>query len=237
MSIDVVTCKQCNRKIKYGNPTCYYCGAKLEYSEPSEVTTICNHCNMANPVTNKICTVCGKSLANNGLYMTIANTIPEPPPDINIDEKSTWSIIFTDEGMDIEKTEPWAMKPLFYKIPWHNIREVNVYRKEKEEIKKEKEGKSLGSIIGDKNEYQGLLSRSVLKEVEVVKKKEIFICEISTENGKELIMADKINYSKALANEKEYNVMSNFYKFIKKIIGHCGNIDMNRGTGFILTRN
>jgi hypothetical protein len=237
MNIDVVTCKQCNRKIKYGKPTCYYCGAKLEHLEPSEITTICNQCNKANPVTNKICMNCGKPLSSQVPYLTLANTIPELPSDISINEKLMWSIIFTNEGMDIEKTEPGGLNPHFYKIPWHNIREINVYRKEKEEIKKVKEGKSFESIIGHSREYQGVLSRSVLKEVEVIEKKEIFLCEILTETVKELIIADKINYAKALANEREYNVMSNFYKFIKKIISRCNNIEMNRGTSLILSKN
>ena len=237
MNLDVVTCRTCNRKIKYGKPTCYYCGAKLEHLEPSEITNICNQCNTANPVTNKFCMSCGEALSTPGLYLTVANTMPELSPDININEKLIWSIIFTDEGMDIEKTEPGGLNPHLYKIPWHNIREINVYRKEKEEVKKVKEGKSFGSIAGHGRSYQGVLSRSAMEEVEVIEKKEMFICEILTKTGKELIIADKVNYSKALDNEREYNVMNNFYKLIKKIINHCGNIDMNRGTTLILSKN
>jgi len=237
MNLDVVTCKKCKRKIKYGRPACYYCGAKLEHLEPSEVTTICNQCNTENPVTNKFCLNCGNTVSSPKLYLTLANTMPEMPSDININDKLLWTIIFTDEGMNIEKTDLNGMEPNFHKISWHNIREINVYRKEKEEVKKVKEGKSIGSIIGQDRHYQGVFSRSAMEEVEVTEKKEIFICEILTKTEKELIIADKVNYSKALDNEKEYIVMNNFYKLIKKIISHCDNIDMNRGTTLILSKN
>jgi hypothetical protein len=153
-------------------------------------------------------------------------------------------IICTDDVMRIEKGYP----PQDYQIPWNAVREINVYRVEMTEsktvIKELNPGEKFVKNLAQNTfrhatgGFGALIIGNKEPQTEKIQTfKEAFVCEIVTDQGKHLIIGDKFNYGKTLGPDMEYNITNNFTKLVKKLVRYCQEVNMNRGTQIIMSKN
>jgi len=221
--MDTINCPKCNRVIKYGKPTCFYCGEKLADVKPANK---CPQCGSDNPETNKFCLECGTTLMGEAQSLSQYSRIPSPPAHINLESVNLRGIIFSPEGLQLEKGYP----PQYITVQPGDINQINVYRKETMEIKKMKKIQPPGA--GRKGRFQN----STPKYEELKDIKETFVCEFIMGNTVEFLIGDKFNYGTALGPEREFTLINNFSKLVKKLVRHCENVQMNKGTLFFMTR-